>query len=191
MEIPDSKRIGVGSNDKLSFLSKNELLCIRKDISQIIVPCWVTKLSSSLGERSNGKLKADEWRSLFSIYLPITCFRLWADKPEKIIHLKALLILSIIVNIVSSTTSSRAAAVLYDNAIRLYLELIVTLYPKEPLVVTHHLALHLSRYMRFYGPCRSHWAFPFERLIGKLQKIPHNSHTGNFSPIYLRYESEQ
>jgi hypothetical protein len=172
------------NNDKparrSSFITKNDLSEIQVDIGRIIVPSWITKLSRGFGEKSNGKVKAAEWRSLFSIYLPMTLSRLWINSTSHTLHLKALLSLSIIVNIVVSRRISRATVELYNQAIRFYLLLISTL-ENNNLVVSHHLALHLSTYMQLHGPCRSHWAFPFERMIGKLQRTTRNSKIGESS----------
>ncbi|PVF92080.1 hypothetical protein CPB86DRAFT_674876, partial [Serendipita vermifera] len=157
---------------------------IQSDLRTIVVPSWVEKPRAQFGDKSNGKVKAAEWGVLFTIYIPLTMLRLWGIEMKRssttdyILHLKALLSLTIIVNISTSFSSSAAIIQLYDTSIHLYLRLISVLNRDRPLVVNHHLALHLSEFMRLHGPSRTHWAFPFERLIGKLQRIPHNSHIG-------------
>jgi hypothetical protein len=177
-----------------SFITKEELQAIQKDIEQIVVPSSVTKLQPNFGEKAHGKLKADEWKSLYTIYLPMTLTRLWAPLDSHRLHLKALLNLSLLVQIVISKTASKNGADLYDLTIENYLKLISVLYPGVKLVINHHLALHLSTFMRLHGPCRSHWAFPVERLIGKLQRIVKNAHIGkptwisiSILPSYRRY----
>lgn len=179
--IPDVQQIG---SRHISFITRDELDNIQADISKIIVPSWVTKPRVTFGQKSNGRVKAAEWRSIFSIYLPMTLTRLWVIEKTRgfsnvyVLHLKALLILAVIVNIVTSKTLSSATVQSYDNAIELYLRLISMLNEDQPLVVNHHLALHLSEFMQRYGPCRGYWAFPFERMIGKLHKISHNARIG-------------
>lgn len=157
-----------------SFITTEELVSIQADIAKTVLPSWVTKVGRHFGEKANGKLKAAEWRSLMSIYLPISLLRLWSNSSRHTLHLKALLSLSIIVNIVTSRRISKTTIDFYDSTIQYYLHLISTLGSGDFMVITHHLALHLSKFMRSHGPCRSHWAFPFERLIGTLQKLPHN-----------------
>lgn len=170
-----------------SFITRSELDELQADIDRIIVPTWFTKLQRTFGEKSYGKLKADEWRSLFSVYLPMTFLRLWAESSSKNhrLQLKAVLCLSILVQIVTSKSTSVATQSLYRQTIKLYLELITALEPGCPLVINHHLALHLPMFMTLHGPCHSHWAFPAERLIGKLQKILHNSKIGLYLLQYL------
>jgi hypothetical protein len=173
-----------------SFITRRELNQIQSDIEVIISPSWIEKLRPTFGEKSNGRVKAAEWRSLFTVYLPMTLLRLWGIEMSRsfatdhILHLKALLSLTLVVYITTSTSISKATMTLYDNCIEFYLRLISALNEDVSPVINHHLSLHLSDFMRLHGPCRSHWAFPFERLIGTIQKIPHNSHIGWYL-IYL------
>lgn len=171
---------------KTSFVTRAELNEVQNDIGSIIVPSWFTKMRPTFGEKSNGKLKADEWRSLFTVYLPITFLRLWAESSGHRVHLKALLCLTILVNIVTSRTSSAASRELYENTVKTYLKFLHKASPKCQIVINHHMALHLTGFMALHGPCHSHWAFPFERIIGKMQKTLHNSRMGTH--IHQRVE---
>ena len=40
------------------------------------------------------------------------------------------------------------------------------------------MALHLRDYILLYGPVHSWWAYPFERMIGTLQRISTNYKEG-------------
>jgi hypothetical protein len=42
----------------------------------------------------------------------------------------------------------------------------------------HHLAVHIYDFLLLFGPVQSWWCFPFERLIGLLQRLPHNHKFG-------------
>lgn len=178
--IPSVSRSDPGAL-KPAFITKAELEEVQRDIMQIVLPSSATKLQPNFGEKAHGKLKADEWRSLFAVYLPLTFMRLWLTSDGHRLHLKALLNLSLLVQIITSRTSSADGMKLYDSTIQNYLNLVSVLNPEAKLVVNHHLALHLSTFMRLHGPCRSHWAFPFERLIGKLQRVVRNSHIGQWA----------
>ncbi|KAJ3874296.1 hypothetical protein F5051DRAFT_336049 [Lentinula edodes] len=58
------------------------------------------------------------------------------------------------------------------------------LYKVHPHTVSHkkrtnvHVAFHLYDFLLLFGPVLSWWCFPFERLIGTLQKINTNNHIG-------------
>jgi hypothetical protein len=160
-----------------SVITREVLDEIQTDIEKVITPSWFTKLQPNFGHPSNGKLKAAEWLSLFTVYLPITLIRLWAESKKNLLDLKGLLLLSIIVNISCSSTISEPLIDCYDKAIRLYLQFIIALNV-DKLVINHHLSLHLSHYMRIFGPGSSFWAFPFERLIGKVQQTLYNPSIG-------------
>jgi hypothetical protein len=165
-----------------SLITRSDLEEIQADISKVVVPSWFTKITPEFGEIFNGKLKADEWRSLFTVYLPLTLTRLWASSRRHRLHLKSLLILSIIVNIACSTTLSSALRRCFDDAIQLYLQ-IIRMENGCSLVTNHHLSLHLSNIMERFGPCRSYWAFPYERLIGKLQRTLFSPSIGKNSSL--------
>ena len=40
-------------------------------IANTVIPTWIDRLPSNLGEKSHGKLKADQWLTLFTIFLPL------------------------------------------------------------------------------------------------------------------------
>ena len=61
-----------------------------------------------------------------------------------------------------------------------YLNNIKRLFPEYKLRPNHHMALHLHGYLRLFGPVHAWWTFPFERVIGMLQRTPHNSKIGMF-----------
>ncbi|KAG6805757.1 hypothetical protein H0H93_004167 [Arthromyces matolae] len=41
-----------------------------------------------------------------------------------------------------------------------------------------HASLHLEEFLLLFGPVTSWWCFPFERLIGQIQKINTNDFIG-------------
>ncbi|KAI5891921.1 uncharacterized protein SCHCODRAFT_02503420 [Schizophyllum commune H4-8] len=43
----------------------------------------------------------------------------------------------------------------------------------------YHMAFHLPAFMTLLGPARNWWCFPFERLAGKLQRIPKSHRAGD------------
>jgi hypothetical protein len=59
-----------------SLISPQDLHKVRQDITKVILPSEFAKISSEFGDISCGKLKADEWRSLLAVYLPLTVTKL-------------------------------------------------------------------------------------------------------------------
>ena len=52
---------------------------IRSVIKQTTVPSWVNSVPHNYGDASAGVLKADEWRTLSTIYFPIALISLWSE----------------------------------------------------------------------------------------------------------------
>ena len=170
-----------------AILTPEELSELRSDIEHMYTPSWLTSVPTNLGEPSHGKLKADQWRTLGTIYLPVSLIHLW-DKLEdddqrsrqckKFLTVTLSLISAVI--IASSRTTSHEKADLYLYHMQMYLNGLRELFPLYRFLPNQHMALHLAEYLRFYGPVHSWWTFPFERLIGMLQHIPNNFQDGEF-----------
>jgi len=43
------------------------------------------------------------------------------------------------------------------------------LFPDYKFHPNHHMSLHISEYIKLFGPVHAWWAFPFERVVGMLQ----------------------
>ncbi|THU82168.1 hypothetical protein K435DRAFT_592436, partial [Dendrothele bispora CBS 962.96] len=158
-------------------------------IRETITPSWLNSVPKNYGEAKAGSIKADEWRTLSTVYLPIALITFWGDddgsappedNSEPGYLLKALDHTMALFQATSITcrytmTTSRVLAV------RDYLESWVkdlrTLFPHTRGVwrPNIHAAGHIYDFLLLlYGPVISWWCFPFERLIGALQKINTN-----------------
>jgi hypothetical protein len=167
-------------------LSADEMEEIRSDIKKIVMPSWMTSVPANLGSSGHGKLKADQWRVLGTTYIPITLVRLWGNggRDERSKRCKKILevtlsLLSAIVTASARVTSS-AHANLYIHYMQAYLNGIKDLFPTYKFDPKHHMALHLYEYLLRYGPVHAWWTFPFERIIGMLQRIPTNGKLGEY-----------
>lgn len=159
---------------------------LRSDIENMITPSWLTSVPTNFGEPSHGKLKADQWRTLGTTYLPVSLIRLWDQLEDgdnkcfqqckKLLEVTLSLISAVV--IASSRTTSQGKADLYLHHMQNYLKGLRELFPRYRFLPNQHMALHLAEYLRLYGPVHSWWTFPFERLIGMLQRIPNNFQNG-------------
>ncbi|MBW0508137.1 hypothetical protein O181_047852 [Austropuccinia psidii MF-1] len=52
-------------------------------LSNVIVPLGFTRIPKWLGQAKEGKIKASEWKSLFSIYLPLEAVNTFIGDIEK------------------------------------------------------------------------------------------------------------
>lgn len=152
----------------------------------MITPSWLTSVPVNLGSASHGKLKADQWRVLGTTYLPVTLIRLWGTKEGaqdvrasrcRQILLITIAMLSAVV-LATSRKATEANARCYQDLIQAYTKGIRHLFPDYEFRPNLHMSMHLHEFIIDFGPPHCWWTFPFERLIGILQRIPHNGKIG-------------
>ncbi|KAF5351480.1 hypothetical protein D9757_012880 [Collybiopsis confluens] len=162
-------------------------------IRETIKPAYINSVPKNFGEAKAGSLKADEWRTLSTLYLPIALITLWGDNdgvPPLVDNseaghlLKALnhtmaLFQATVIACRYVMTEDRARA--YRKYMKVWTRDLQVLFPHvrgstpRPNI---HAAAHIYDFLLLFGPVVSWWCFPFERLIGVLQKINTNNHSG-------------
>lgn len=169
------------------ILDSAMLLLINNLLPRIHIPSWVKQAIPVLGKASFGKLKADEWRSLFTIQLPLIMIPIWSRKDhvktsllKNFCHLVSLINLALRQELTLEMISS------YRHHIKNYLQGSIELFQHCQPTPNHHMAIHLADCLENYGPVRSWWSFPYERLMGSIIKSTHNNHQGR--PIFLFYQ---
>jgi len=173
-------------------LTKEECRFLQNSIRTTVRPPSHRAPPSNLGDEGHGKLKADQWRSLLEFDVPVALAQLWskesqsetvaaevAERKEKM--LTATMYLSIAIELGTSFSTSRKKAEQYTEYMIKYLQLLLHLYPSMALTANQHTALHVGPLLPHFGPAPGWWMFPFERLIGALQKVNHNYQRGQHS----------
>ena len=155
---------------------------IKKDIKETTVPSWINSVPHNYGDVAASVLKADEWQNLTTIYFPITLISQWDEAFSGPIEQAAQFcrILDhtiLVVSVVSLTcmcmmTQTRSDA--YLSRLTQYLQDLQVLHPHASFVPNYHMALHLPHFFCLFGPVRSWWCFPFEHLIGQIQRLLSN-----------------
>ncbi|KIM53743.1 hypothetical protein SCLCIDRAFT_138348, partial [Scleroderma citrinum Foug A] len=139
---------------------------IREVIRNTSTPSWFTSVPKNFGDQAAGMIKADKWRSLITIYIPITLISLWgAGTPQA--DLKLIL----------DNTMDLISAVYVGN--------LKHVHPTFGLRPNHHASFHIYNYLVLFGPVHSWWTFPFERLIGILQRLSSNHKNGELERTML------
>ena len=159
--------------------TKVEMEAIWKDLDEMVTPSWLGSVPKELGQ-SHGKLKADQFRVLATTYLPVSLVRLWGqdekDDSPRATRRRALLELTMTlfsaVSIATARTMSRERAGQYLRHIQSYIDGLKRLFPKYEFLPNHHIALHIYDCLLRFGPAHSWWTYPYERIIGMLQRIP-------------------
>lgn len=156
-------------------------------------PSWLGSVPYNFGESNAGTIKADEWRTLSTVYFPLALLSLWyldqakyvpsvakrlGDVLDHTMHLVAAVTLLCLRNM----SEQRAEA--YRSHMLKYIENLKKLHPQATHKPKHHLALHLPEWLLSLGPVHSWWTFAFERLIGILQRIPTNQRRGEFLLLF-------
>ena len=146
-------------------------------------PSSIRSVPRNFGETKAGTLKADEWRTLTTLYLPIALVSLWGEgsthrTSEIAVSRRAILdhtmALVSAVHIVCQRSMTTARVEAYRACIIDWMRDLQVLLPRAPHRTNGHMALHVWDYLQLFGPVRSWWCFPYERLIGQLQRLPNN-----------------
>ncbi|TFK50612.1 hypothetical protein OE88DRAFT_1736117 [Heliocybe sulcata] len=151
---------------------------IREAIRDTILPSWVDRPPTNLGDKSHGKLKADNWFILFSVMLPMALVELWTatGRDHDSLLLQNFYDLVTCTNIVGSyTTSNTMADTFLMHYIR-YRTSLQQLFPGSSSVPNHHYAMHYPELLKFWGPLMKISEFAYEHHNGMLQKIKTNGH---------------
>jgi len=162
---------------------------IRQVINDTSTPTWMNSVPKEFGEKKAGTLKADEWRTYATVFLPIALVLLWGEGSKhssKVRHLDHTmsLVQAIILACYRVTTEYRINGL--QTHLKVYLTELRELYPDLNPSTNQHMSLHLAEFMKRFGPVHSWWTYPFERLIGLLQKLPTNNKFGKYSISYIQ-----
>jgi hypothetical protein len=171
----------------LDKLSPSEVKMIRERIRRTSRPRWHAKSPLDLGSSGHGKLKADQWRSLIEFDLPAALAYICFHSSSQAIDIEGskerfecTMLLAVAVGWAVSRQTSRRHAENYTENMHRYLQSLLNGLPKKKLLPNHHVALHFAPFLEAFGPARGWWAFPFERVIGRLQRINTNYKIGAF-----------
>ncbi len=175
------------SPQPIKLCTQELLQSIRHVIKHTATPTWVDTVPSNFGAAKAGTLKAAEWRNMATIFLPIALVKVWgttsthglqeeADRLKAVLDHTMCLVCATILACSRVTSSEKAR--LYLDFLKKYLQDLIKLYPQAHFTVNCHVALHIYDFLLLFGPVHNWWTFPFERLIGILQRLPSNHKFG-------------
>ena len=151
-------------------------------IRDTITPSWIGSVPHNFGAAAAGTPKADEWRTVFTIYLPLCLIFLFgtpsSDNPQlhQVLDHTMQLVCAVLLACTRVTDVNRMRR--YRERLQSYIRQLPILYPGLDCESIHHMAFHIYDFLELFGPVHSWWAFPFERLIGQLQRLPTNHKPG-------------
>jgi hypothetical protein len=169
---------------------------IKDVIRDTAVPSWLNSVPHNYGDKAAGALKADEWRNLATIFLPLALISMWGEgsshsSPEdaarfrQILDHTMLLVSAILLVCMRTMTKSRSTA--YLDYMAQYLKDLASIHPDINYRPSDHMSMHLPHFLCLFGPVRSWWCFPFERLIGQIQRLLSNHKFGGLFRILVLF----
>jgi len=172
-------------------VTKQELKLLQKDINSINRPEYRQGPPWDLGNPGHGKLKADQWKTCIEFDIPVSVAQLWSRETSppgqdnnvtarRDQFFQSIMHLAVAVRWGTSYRTSEHHSKLFEENMVAYLRLLLELYPNIQFCPNHHVALHIGPLLTQFGPVHSWWMFPFERVIGILQKINTNSKMGKY-----------
>ena len=168
---------------------------IHQVIFETSTPSWIHSVPHNYGDAKAGTLKADEWRTLATIYIPIAIISLWGEsyvngsaqtqaRSQQMLDHTMQLVSA--VWLVCKRSATYARSIRYRNYLVNYIRDLQVIHPHAKFRPNHHAAFHIYDFLLLFGPVRAWWCFAFERIIGQLQRLPTNHKFGNFSsPHYV------
>ncbi|KAI7953318.1 hypothetical protein MJO28_005865 [Puccinia striiformis f. sp. tritici] len=169
-----------------TILDRDALAFINKRLPRIRYPTWVKQPIPVLGKASFGSLKADEWRNLIVIQLPLLLPVYWAagGPPARSLFRNFAHLVSM-VNLALKRLMNIDKAEKYRQHTLAYLESCLLLFPDVDLAPNHHMSIHLADCLAKFGPSRAWWSFSMERLMGRILKAAHNNRLGQLEITFL------
>ncbi|THH19101.1 hypothetical protein EUX98_g8839 [Antrodiella citrinella] len=165
---------------------------IQQFVRDVIVPAWISKPPENVGLPKAGSLKADAWRTLFRIFLPLALLSLWSEisplASEDAGLMSSVLKTSMYLTCAATVMMKRRLTLEDQAAFQEYLRHhVIGLKANFPgfILPSHHLAFHIADGMDLFGTVYNASCFGGERLIGRLQRIPTNHVTGEFEHTML------
>ncbi|KAF8214441.1 hypothetical protein K438DRAFT_1902046 [Mycena galopus ATCC 62051] len=157
----------------------DSMAIIHAGLAGVVIPAWIDRPPVNLGEKAHGKLKADNWFVLFTIFFPLIIPELWHHpssprRDNKLLDNFHNLIGA--TNILCSYTTSPAEADDYVNMYLDYLQSSKSLFPDLTTHPNHHYAIHNRDQMKWWGPLIKLSEFMYESHNRSLQKIKTNNH---------------
>jgi hypothetical protein len=170
--------VTVQERERKTRLDQGVLAEIRSDITRTVVPSWLQLPPRDFGDAGHGTLKADYWRSAFSVSLLISLPRLWvSSEPD---YLANFCDLVVAVKHIMRRSILEIDVTIYQLHMLRYLEGLTELYGRDCIKPNHHLAAHIPVFVKRYGPVQNWWMFPFERMNGFIQGLNHNAKHGKY-----------
>ena len=155
---------------------------IHHGLAKIIILSWVDHPPTNLGNKTHGKLKADHWLILFTIFFSLILPEIWSTTPSQ----KNLTLLKNLHNVVACTyviishMTSTSAGQQFSEHFFQYCCSSQLLFPNIKSCPDYHYAMYIPDFLCFWGLLIKLNEYPYEHHNGLLQHIQTNKHLCEF-----------
>ncbi|KAI0310269.1 hypothetical protein OF83DRAFT_1070794 [Amylostereum chailletii] len=164
------------------MLNQGILKELWKITSRTTLPSSMARGPARFGTPGQGRIKADEWRTICLVLLPITLIIEWGNATDGEIERDLLDNFMALVTTVKWATrhmTSERIRNIVQTSYHFYCESLVEIFGEGFLSPNHHLTFHLIECLTLFGPVIGWWAFPFEQYNGIIQRIRNNGRFGS------------
>ena len=128
----------------------------------------------NFGGATVSTLKADEWWTLGTIYLPMALISLWGEGTPHLSDYEASWMLEVLEHIMSLVStvimlSKHSVSKSHADQMTHYLSDLQIVHPNANFHLYHYLSLHMPYFFDLFGLSHCFWTFPFEIFIGWIQ----------------------
>jgi hypothetical protein len=169
------------------IFNTQEMALLHHGLSDVVIPSWIERPPTNLGDKTHGKLKAEMWLILFTVFLPLIMPEIflssgsdfYAQLLDNFVNLVAC------TNIVCAHRTCSEWADLYMTHYICYRQSSKILFPTLSTRPNHHFAMHIGDMLKFWGPLIKLSEFGGERHNGRMQKVKTNRHERRFTAIII------
>ncbi|KXN81044.1 hypothetical protein AN958_06265 [Leucoagaricus sp. SymC.cos] len=131
-----------------------DIFQIQHCIANTTVPSWIERPPPNLGEKAHEKLKADQWLTLFMIFLQLILPKIWTSSPTSQNNglLKNFHDLITCTHIVVSYSTSPKMISTFSHCYLTYRRSSQQLFPNIISCPNHHYVMHIPDLLCFWRP---------------------------------------
>lgn len=82
------------------------------------------------------------------------------------------------VTLAAKRAMTQARCKSYLECMSRYINGLAEIHPDTSVRPYHHMSMHLPHFFYLFGPARAFWTYPYERLIGQIQRLMSNHKLG-------------
>ncbi|KAL5524972.1 hypothetical protein ACEPAF_8841 [Sanghuangporus sanghuang] len=157
-------------------------------VKNTTIPTWVCSVPRNCDSPFAGKMDADEWRTLTTIFLPLafTLYYFGDELQDDAYRVRFKIImdhtmqLSQAVTVLFRETTSENEIYAYERHLDSYIRDVCLVHPGAELEPNMHLSTHITDFLQGFGSVRSWSMIPFKNLIYSLKNLSRNNQLGQF-----------